>query len=76
MIALAGGAGGVGVAGPAHASSTACCREASCSRRIRDAGAGIRLDPWIARFTARVVALLTGVLFSLAPIAGAARGRT
>ena len=39
---------------------------------FRDAGAGIRLDPWVLGFTA-LVSLMTGLLFSLAPIAGLRR---
>jgi putative ABC transport system permease protein len=39
---------------------------------FRDAGSGIRLDPLVLAFTASI-AVVTGLLFSLAPIAGIGR---
>ena len=39
---------------------------------FRDAAAGIGLDPWVLGFTA-LVSVMTGLLFSLAPIAGLRR---
>ena len=60
--------------GPERRPSAACCHAASSIAPFRDAGSGIRLDPLVLAFTASI-AVVTGLLFSLAPIAGiGARG--
>jgi len=72
VISLAGGAAGVGVAAVGTRALNGVLPPSIVFAPYRDASAGIHLDPWTLGFTT-LVALLTGVLFSLAPIAALRR---
>ena len=82
VIAVIGGIAGLGVAWAGTRAMASVLPGSIAFAPFRDAGAGIRLDPWMLGFTA-LVSVVTGLLFSLAPIAGlrgpdlkAAGGRT
>ena len=82
VIAVIGGVAGLGVAWAGTSAMASVLPGSIALAPFRDAGAGIRLDPWMLGFTA-LVSVVTGLLFSLAPIAGlrapdlkAAGGRT
>src|SRR5262245_53202671 len=72
VIALVGGAAGLAVAWGATSAMTNVLPRSIVYAPFRDAGSGVHLDPWMLGFTA-LVALVTGLLFSLAPIAGLSR---
>jgi predicted permease len=72
VIAAIGGAAGVMVAWAGTAAIAGVLPRSIIFAPFRNAGAGIRLDPWILGFTA-LVSVATGLLFSLAPIAGLRR---
>ena len=72
VIAVIGGAAGLGVAWAGTSAMTSVLPRSIVFAPFRDAGAGIQLDPWILGFTA-LVSVTTGLLFSLAPIAGLRR---
>ena len=69
VVALLGGGAGLVVAWGATSALTNVLPRSIVFAPFRDAGSGIRLDSWMLAFTA-LVALVTGLLFSLAPIAG------
>ena len=74
VIALGGGMAGLGIA---YAGTRLLARVLPIdilNAPFRDVSAQIQLDPWVLAFTA-AVALVTGLLFSLAPIVGLRRGR-
>jgi predicted permease len=72
-IAILGGAAGLAVAWGATSLLEGVLPPSIVFAPFRDAGNGIRLDPWALGFTFGI-AVLTGLLFSLAPIAGLKRG--
>jgi putative ABC transport system permease protein len=72
VIAVLGGAAGLTVAWGATSALTNVLPPSIVYAPFRDAGSGIHLDPWMLAFTA-FVAVVTGLLFSLAPIAGLSR---
>ena len=72
VIAVVGGIAGLGVAWAGTTSIATVLPRSIAVAPFRDATAGIRLDPWILGFTA-LVSVTTGLLFSLAPIAGLRR---
>jgi predicted permease len=72
VIALLGGAAGLAVAWAGTTVIAGVLPRSIVFAPFRDAGAGIRLDPWVLGFTA-LVSVLTGLLFSLAPITGLRR---
>ena len=72
VIATIGGVAGLGVAWAGTSVIAGVLPRSIIFAPFRDAGAGIRLDPWVLGFTA-LVSLMTGLLFSLAPIAGLRR---
>jgi putative ABC transport system permease protein len=69
VIAVIGGIAGLGVAWAGTSAMASVLPGSIALAPFRDAGAGIRLDPWMLGFTA-LISVVTGVLFSLAPIAG------
>jgi putative ABC transport system permease protein len=72
VIAIVGGVAGLGVAWAGTSVIAGVLPRSIVFAPFRDAGAGIRLDPWVLGFTA-LVSVTTGLLFSLAPIAGLRR---
>ena len=72
VIALAGGVAGLGVAWAGTRTLAGVLPRSMIFVPFRDGGAGIHLDPWVLGFTA-LVSVTTGLLFSLAPIAGLRR---
>ena len=68
VISIAGGAAGVGVAALGTRVLNGVLPSSIVFAPYRDASAGIHLDLWTLAFTT-AIALVTGVLFSLAPIA-------
>jgi putative ABC transport system permease protein len=72
LLSALGGAAGLVVAWLATEALTSVLPRSITSAPFRAAPAGIHLDPWILGFTA-LVSIATGVLFSLAPIAGLTR---
>jgi predicted permease len=72
VIAVTGGIAGLGVAWAGTSVINGVLPRSIVFAPFRDAGAGIRLDPWVLAFTA-LVSVMTGLLFSLAPIAGIRR---
>ena len=72
VIAIIGGVAGLGVAWAGTSFIGGVLPRSIVFAPFRDAGGGIRLDPWILGFTA-LVSLTTGLLFTLAPIAGLRR---
>jgi putative ABC transport system permease protein len=72
VISLAGGIAGVGVAAAGTRVLDGMLPQGILFVPYRDASAVIQLDPWTLAFTTGV-ALLTGILFSLAPIAALRR---
>ena len=72
VISLAGGAAGIGAAWLGTSVLDGVLPESIAFAPYRDTTAGLRLDPSTLLFTT-AIALLTGVLFSLAPIAAARR---
>jgi len=67
VIAVIGGAVGVAIAVAGTRLLTGVLPVSIVSAPFRTAGTGIHLDPWVLAFTS-VVAVLTGMLFSLAPM--------
>jgi predicted permease len=72
VIAIIGGVTGLGVAWAGTSAMASVLPRSIVFAPFRDAAAGIRLDPWVLAFTA-LVSVTTGLLFSLAPIAGLRR---
>jgi putative ABC transport system permease protein len=72
VVAVMGGIAGLGVAWAGTRLLSGVLPRSIVFAPFRDAGAGVSLDPAVLGFTA-VVAVLTGLLFSLAPIAGLRR---
>jgi putative ABC transport system permease protein len=72
VIAIAGGAAGLAVAWGSTQLLAGVLPASIVSAPFRDAGRGVTLDPLVLVFTASV-ALLTGILFGLAPLAGVYR---
>jgi putative ABC transport system permease protein len=72
VIAVLGGIAGLGVAWGGTQLLAGVLPPSIVFAPFRDASAGIHLDPWVLGFTA-AVSLATGLLFSLAPIAGLSR---
>jgi putative ABC transport system permease protein len=72
VIAVIGGAAGIGVAWAGTSAIAGVLPRSIVFAPFRDAAAGIRLDPWVLGFTA-LLSVMTGLLFSLAPIAGLRR---
>jgi putative ABC transport system permease protein len=69
VIAVIGGIAGLGVAWAGTSAMAGVLPGSIALAPFRDMAAGIRLDPWMLGFTA-LVSVGTGLLFSLAPIAG------
>jgi putative ABC transport system permease protein len=72
-IAMLGGAAGLAVAWGARSVLEGVLPPSIVFAPFRDAASGIRLDPWVLGFTF-AIAVLTGLLFSLAPMIGLKRG--
>ena len=72
VIAVIGGGTGLAVAWAGTSAIAGVLPRSIVFAPFRDAGAGIRLDPWVLGFTA-LVSVMTGLVFSLAPIAGLRR---
>jgi putative ABC transport system permease protein len=72
VVAVMGGVAGLGVAWAGTRLLSGVLPRSILFAPFRDAGAGVTLDPAVLGFTAGV-AILTGLLFSLAPIAGLRR---
>ena len=72
VIALLGGMAGLGVAWGGTQLLAGVLPPSIVFAPFRDASAGIHLDRWVLGFTA-AVSIATGLLFSLAPIAGLSR---
>jgi putative ABC transport system permease protein len=72
VIALLGGMAGLGVAWGGTRLLSGVLPRSIAAAPFRDASGGIHLDPWVLCFTAGV-SIVTGLLFSLAPIAGLRR---
>jgi putative ABC transport system permease protein len=72
VVAVMGGIAGLGVAWAGTRLLSGVLPRSILFAPFRDAGAGVTLDPAVLGFTAGV-AILTGLLFSLAPIAGLRR---
>jgi putative ABC transport system permease protein len=67
VIAVIGGAVGVAIAIACTKLLTGVLPASIMAAPFRTAGTGMHLDPWVLAFTS-VVAVLTGMLFSLAPM--------
>ena len=72
VIAMIGGAMGIAVAAAGTSLMAGVLPPGITYAPYRDAGTAIHLDPWILTFTS-LVAMATGILFSLAPIAALRR---
>ena len=72
VIAALGAAAGLAIAWAGTAALASVLPRSIASAPFRDASAGIRLDPWVLGFTA-ATAIVTGLLFSLAPVIGLTR---
>jgi len=72
VIAALGATAGLAIAWTGTAALASVLPRSIASAPFRDAGAGIRLDPWVLGFTA-ATAIVTGLLFSLAPVIGLTR---
>jgi predicted permease len=72
VIAALGGGAGLVVAWLGTAALTRVLPRSIAFAPFRDAAGGIHLDPWVLGFTA-LIAILTGVIFGLAPVAGLSR---
>jgi putative ABC transport system permease protein len=72
LLSALGGAAGLAVAWLATSALTSVLPRSITNAPFRDAPSGIQLDPWILGFTA-AAAIATGILFSVAPIAGLTR---
>ena len=72
VIAMIGGAVGIAVAAAGTSLMAGVLPPGITYAPYRDAGTAIHLDPWILTFTS-LVAMATGILFSLAPIAALRR---
>jgi predicted permease len=72
VIAALGATAGLAIGWAGTAALAGVLPRSIASAPFRDAGASIRLDPWMLGFTA-AIAIVTGLLFSLAPMVGLTR---